>query len=112
MTDNAKLQMLKTLLDPDGIGGLPSDNTLNMYLGIAGEEILNWMYSRVGRPVEAVTVPTEYEQVQVMACVSAINIIGAEGQTLHIENGVHRGFVYEDLLHYIHAHVFPYVKVG
>ena len=110
MTTDAKLQMLKTLLGPDC--DLPNDRTLSCYLDIAGEEILNWLYSRVGRPASVKEVPVEYDQVQVMACVAAINIIGAEGQTLHIENGVHRDFVYEDLLHYVHAHVFPYVKVG
>ena len=106
MTDVAKLDRLKILLDEKTI---ENDALLSEYLDIAKEEILNWLYIRAGAVPNGATVPTRYEQVQIFAVVAAFNIRGAEGQTLHIENGMHRQFVYEDLLKYIHSHVFPYV---
>lgn len=106
MTDVAKLNRLKTLLGPEA----ESDALLSEYLDIARDEILNWLYIKRGSVPENVTaVPTRYEQTQIFAVLAGYNIRGAEGQTLHIENGMHRQFVYEDMLKYVHANVFPYV---
>lgn len=108
MTDAAKLDRLKILLDektPD------NDALLSEYLDIASEEILNWLYIRLGSVPEGAAVPVRYEQVQIFAVIAGFNIRGAEGQTLHIENGMHRQFVYDDMLKYIHAHVDPYVRL-
>lgn len=108
MTDAAKLNRLKTLLGPEA----ESDALLSEYLDIAKDEILNWLYIKRGSVPEKVTaVPTRYEQTQIFAVLAGFNIRGAEGQTLHIENGMHRQFVYDDMLKYIHAHVFPYVGI-
>lgn len=109
MTDEAKLNRLKILLGPEA----DSDALLSEYLDIAKEEILNWLYIRLGQiPSDVTTVPVRYEQVQIMAVLAAYNIRGAEGQTLHIENGMHRQFVYDDLVKYVHSHVDPYVRLG
>ena len=109
MTDEAKLSRLKILL---GITVNDEDELLTEYLAIAKDEILNWLYIRLGAvPGGVDTVPTAYEQIQIMAVVAAYNIRGAEGQTLHIENGVHRDFVYDDLVKYIQTHVYPYVRL-
>ena len=109
MTDAAKLDRLKILLGPEA----DSDALLSEYLDIAKEEILNWLYIRQGSVPETVTaVPVRYEQTQIFAVIAGFNIRGAEGQTLHIENGMHRQFVYDDMLKYIHAHVFPYVGIA
>lgn len=107
MTDEAKLSRLKILLGPDDI---PTDNELTEYLLIAEEEILNWLYVRTSVP-EGAVFPSRYDNTQIMAVVAAVNIIGAEGETLHIENGTHRQFKYDDLLAYIRAHVQPYVMI-
>ena len=109
MTDEQKLRRLKTLLETTEV----EDDLLSEYLEIAKDEILNWLYIRLGAvPEEATEVPAVYEQVQIMAVVAAFNIRGAEGQTLHIENGMHRQFVYDDLVKYIRTHVFPYVRLS
>lgn len=109
MTPEAKLTRLKILL---GITANDEDVLLTEYLDIAKDEILNWLYIRLGAvPTDVDEVPTAYEQIQIMAVVAAYNIRGAEGQTLHIENGMHRNFVYEDLVKYVQTHVYPYVRV-
>ena len=109
MTDEEKLERLKTILQDDET----PDNVLSEYLDISAAEILNWLYIRKGSvPVTVTAVPAQFEQIQIMAVVEAVNIVGAEGQSLHIENGVHRQFKYDDLVAYIHSHVPPYVVVA
>ncbi len=112
MTDAEKLVIIKTILD-DGSGYLPSDDTLTTYLALAKGEILAWMYHLVGGVPEDVTdVPARYEQVQIYSVVAGWTHAGAEGQTVSIENGVHRHFTYNDMLDYIHNNVLPIVRVG
>lgn len=106
MTEDKKLIRLKTLLGPDA----PSDDLLLEYLAISRDEILNWLYIRSSVPVGA-ELPKSQENVQIMAVVAAVNIMGAEGESLHIENGTHRQFKYDDLLAYIRAHVQPYAMI-
>ena len=110
MTPEQKLNRLKILLNVGG-DDIPEDSELYEYLDIASEEILNWLYVRSGAvPADAIF-PSIYDNVQVMAVVAAVNLVGAEGETIHIENGTHRYFRYDDLLAYIRAHVQPYVKI-
>lgn len=112
MTDAQKLETVKTLLD-DGTGYLPSDEKLNTYISIAGGEILAWMYHLVGGvPTDVTNVPTRYEGTQIYAVVAGYTHAGAEGEQTHIENGVHRHFIYSDMLDYIHNHVLPFARVG
>jgi len=111
MTDAQKLETLKVLLD-DG-GEMPSDEKLNTYLTLAANEILAWKYHLIGGIPASVTdvFPTD-EGAQIYAVVAGYTHAGAEGESQHIENGVHRHFLYEDMLGYIRNHVLPYVRVG
>ena len=112
MTDAQKLITVQTLIE-DGSGYMPSDETLNTYIQVAGNEILVWMYHLVGGVPDSVTeVPSKYEGIQIYAVVVGWTHAGAEGQGLSIENGVHRDFKYSDMLDYIHNNVLPYVRVG
>ena len=112
MTDAEKLTTLKILLE-DGSGYMPSDTTLNTYIALSKSEILAWMYHLVGGVPDDVTeVPVKYETVQIYAVLAGWTHAGAEGQTLSIENGVHRDFKYTDMIDYIHNNVLPYVRVG
>lgn len=112
MTDAQKLTTVKTLIE-DGSGYVPTDETLNTYIEIAGNEILEWMYHLVGGIPENVTaVPSKYEGIQIYAVVVGWTHAGAEGQGLSIENGVHRDFKFSDMLDYIHNNVLPFVRVG
>ena len=112
MTDAQKLETVKTLLD-DGTGNMPTDEKLNTYITVAGNEILAWKYHLVGGvPADVLTVPTLDEGAQIYAVVAGYTHAGAEGEQTHIENGVHRHFIYEDMIGYIRNHVLPYVRVG
>ena len=112
MTDAQKLQTLKTLLD-DGTGYLPSDAKLNTYLDLSRLEILSWKYHLIGGvPADVLEVPSLDEGAQIYAVIAGYTHAGAEGEQIHIENGVHRHFIYEDMIGYIRNHVLPYVRVG
>lgn len=106
MTDNEKLIRLKLILD---ISETDSDALLGEYLAMAKDEILNWLYINSSIPEDVAEVPTRYEQVQIQAVIDGFSISGAEGQSTHSENGISRTFVYEDMVAYIHAHVYPYI---
>ena len=112
MTDAQKLLTLKTLLD-DGTGYLPTDDKLNTYITLSGNEILAWKYHLVGGvPGDVTAVPYTDEGAQIYAVVAGYTHAGAEGEQTHIENGVHRHFIYEDMIGYIRNHVLPYARVG
>lgn len=100
--------MLKGLL---GIEDTQSDSTLGVFLSFTKSEILNWMYHLVGGiPTDVTNVPTQYETVQIMACVAGFNQMGAENQTSHHENGYIRDFKWSDAVQYIHENVLPYAR--
>ncbi len=112
MTDAEKLTTIKTLLE-DGSGYLPTDETLTAYINLSGFEILDWKYHLIGGVPEDVTeVPPKYDQIQIYAVIAGWTHAGAEGQTVSIENGVHRHFSYTDMLDYIHNNVLPFARVG
>lgn len=111
MTDAQKLATIKTLLE-DG-GEMPSDEKLNTYITLSGNEILAWKYHLVGGVPDDVTeVPSLDEGAQIYAVVAGYTHAGSEGETVHVENNVHRHFMYEDMIGYIRNHVLPYVRVG
>ena len=111
MTDAQKLATIKVLLE-DG-GEVPSDEKLNTYIDVAGLEILAWKYHLIGGvPEEVTNVPPVDEGAQIYAVIAGYTHAGAEGEQTHIENGVHRHFIYEDMIGYIRNHVLPYVRVG
>lgn len=111
MTDAQKLLTLKTLLE-DG-GEVPSDEKLNTYLSLSQAEILSWRYHLVGGVPDGMTELSPGDDVtQVYAVLAGYTHAGAEGEQLHIENGVHRHFLYGDMVGYIHNHILPYARVG
>jgi hypothetical protein len=71
------------------------------------------MYHLIGGVPDDVTdVPVKYETTQIYAVVAGFTHAGAEGEQTHIENGVHRHYIYSDMLDYIHNNVLPFVRVG
>ena len=107
MTDAEKLVMLKSLLK---ITDTTQDSTLAVYLTLARDEILSWLYS--GKTPEGVTdVPARYEPTQVMACVAGFGLQGLENQTASTENAITRQFKYSNMLEFIRANVIPYAQV-
>ena len=107
MTDADKLERLKVLLK---ITGSEQDDTLAVYLTLARDEILSWLYS--GKTPEGVTdVPARYEPTQVMACVAGVGLQGLENQTASTESAITRQFKYSNMLEFIRASVVPYAQV-
>lgn len=112
MTDAEKLNSIKILLE-DGSGYMPTDETLTEYITLAKKEILAWMYHLIGGvPEDVAEVPAKYDTIQIYSVIAGWTHAGAEGQTVSIENGVHRHFSYVDMLDYIHNNVLPFVRVG
>ena len=111
MTDAEKLTVIKTLLD-DG-GEMPSDEKLNTYIQIAGQEILAWKYHLIGGvPDEVTEVPAAEDVTHIYAVVAGYTHAGSEGEKQHNENSVNRVFIYADMVSYIRNNVLPYVRVG
>lgn len=82
--------------------------TLEAYLQIAGQAILNkaYPYERADNPTD---VPVKYQVLQVEIAAFMLNKRGAEGETQHIENGVHRNYhnayIPDDMLRPVVPHV-------
>ena len=107
MTNSEKLAMVKSLLR---ISDTSMDDLLTTYLNVAKSEILGWRYSydMDNAPSE---VPAEYEMTQVQAVVNGFTQSGNEGQSVSIENGIHRHFSYADMVRYIRANVIAIARV-
>lgn len=106
MTDSEKLTMVKSLLRIDDTS---MDALLTTYLDAAKREILGWRYSYAAATPE--DVPAEYEMAQVQAVVNGFTQSGSEGQSVSVENGIHRHFVYADMVRYIRANVIAIAGV-
>ena len=107
MTTQEKLVQLKALLQ---ITDATQDSVLAVFLSLARDEILNWLYS--GKTPEGVSdVPARYEPTQVMACVAGFGLQGLENQTASTENAITRQFKYSNMLEFIRANVVPYAQV-
>ena len=111
MTNAEKITMLETLLFPDGDATESDSAMLGTYLALAEQEILNYRYSYSANGIPEV-LPVEYDAIQVMAVMQGFAQSGAEGQTVSVENGVHRHWKYEDMLAYIYSHVIPIARVA
>lgn len=107
MTDADKLTYVKVML---GIEDTEEDAAIMAFLEMTSETIINWQYHLIGRPNDAALSPV-YETDQVNACVAGYGQIGASGQAVHIENGIHRHWKYEDMSAYVKAHVPCFVKL-
>ena len=106
MTMAEKLAIVKSILR---VGDTSMDEMLTTYLTAAKSEILGWRYSYSGNVPE--DVPTEYEMTQVYAVVYGYTQSGSEGQSVSVENGIHRHFSYADMVRYIRANVIAIAGV-
>ena len=106
MTSSEKIAMVKTIMGSDA----PDDATITSYLDLAKAEILQWRYS-YNPDAMPTDVPADCEVTQVYAVVNGFTQRGSEGQSVSIENGIHRHFVHEDMTRYIRQNVIAYAKV-
>ena len=84
MTNEQKIEKLKVLISPD----TATDPLLHYLLEQAEGIILNRRYP-FGVP-EGATLSALHEQIQIRIAVELFSKMGAEGQTMHTENGVSR----------------------
>jgi hypothetical protein len=57
-------------------------------------------------------VPAAYEMTQIYAVVNGFTQRGIEGQSVSIENGIHRHFDFTDMVRYIRGNVIAMAKLG
>lgn len=106
MTTEEKIATIKTIMGPDA----PDDDTITSYLALAKTEILQWRFSFAPDEMPD-DVPAAYEMTQIYAVVSGFTQRGIEGQSVSIENGIHRHFDFTDMVRYIRGNVIAYAKV-
>lgn len=90
-----------------------SDDAISVYLDMSVQAILNKLYPFSGSEeyYEEDGLPRKYEPLAIRICVYLIRKEGAEGQTAHIENGVHRSYESADIPQSMLNEVIPMVKV-
>lgn len=98
-----KLQQLKIML---GIDDTDEDELLTLLLTQSGKKIVRAVYP-YGKTDE--DVPSRYSFLQVEVAERMYNLRGAEGESAHIENGVHR--TYESIEDFIAHNVVPFCGV-
>lgn len=86
MTNEQKIEKLKVLISPD----TASDELISYLLEQSEGIILNRRYP-FGAP-EGASLSPLHEQIQLRIAVELFSKMGAEGQTLHQENGVSRSW--------------------
>ena len=84
MTEDEKLIALKAM-----VGSSDSDEVLSTYLKLAGRKIINRAYPYDS---DVTAVPTKYGTLQCEIAAYMLNKRGAEGQTMHTENGITRQY--------------------
>lgn len=103
MTEVEKLSRLRVLISPD----TEPDDLLSYLLEQAGGIVLNRRYP-FGLPEDAV-VPAAYEHIQVQIALELYSKMGAEGQTVHDENGIKRTYEAADISPSLLRRIVPVV---
>ena len=102
MTDAEKLTILKSMLDS---GDTTTDETANAYLAAAEKAVINLAYP-FGDGSELMPEKYDYEQIEI--ALYMLNKRGAEGENLHIEEGIHRSFEVADIPVSLRARITAY----
>lgn len=93
MDDSIKLAELRTVADTDD-----EDSVLLSFLEIAKYKILNRRYPYLtDEELEEKNVPKRWEEKQILIAAYLLNKRGADGETQHIENGIHRNYKSADV---------------
>lgn len=88
--------------------GVTDTTLLSAYIEDAGQAIINKAYPfKVG----ITEVPAKYQRLQVEIAVYLVGKMGAEGQTQHIENGIHRSYESASIPNSMLKAVIPLAKI-
>lgn len=108
MDDSEKLMELRVILDSTD----DDDTTLLSYLFQARDVILNRMYPYLDEGTyEDLVVPKRYEYQQLRIAAFLLNKRGAEGETQHVENGIHRNYQNADVPEEMLRGILPQVGI-
>ena len=102
MTDAEKLQIVKAMT------GETDESVLSTYLSIAGNKVCRKAY-----PFDptVTAVPDQYAHIQVEIAVYLLNKRGAEGETVHKENGIDRTYADGDVPPTLLRDIVPFASV-
>lgn len=103
MTNSNKLTLLKKMY-----GESEDDGVLSAYLDIAAEKILNRLYPYDLAKIE---IPDRYVQTQLSIACYLLGKRGAEGETVHKENGIDRTYGSADVPEEMLRDIIPYCGV-
>ena len=103
MTDEEKLARFEVLISPDTASTELLQNLLWQAEGI----VLSRRYP-FGIP-EGAVVPTAYEHIQLQIALELFSKLGAEGQTVHDENGIKRTYEAADVSPSLLKRIVPVV---
>lgn len=106
MNTNRRLETLKTML---GNSVSTDDKTLTVYLSLAEEAVMNRLYPFGCR--ENKTIPTKYDYKTCEIACFLYNKRGAEGQTVHSENGISRSYENANIPDSMLKDIVPFVGV-
>lgn len=90
-----------------------SEEIVSVHLEESKQAILNRLYpfADMENVIECKGLPKRYEPLCVRLTVYLINKRGAEGQLLHMENGIHRHYESADVPESMLSEVTPYVGI-
>lgn len=96
------------LLALGAMGCEDSDEVLLTYLRLAGQKIIDKAFPYRN---DVVKVPKKYEALQLEIAVYLLNKRGAEGEIVHLENGISRHYKNADVPDSMLKSVVPYCGV-
>lgn len=108
MSDTEKLIFLRAMVGNQSDNTDWGDDVLLTYLKIAGQKIINRAYPY---DTDITEVPKRYELLQCEIADYLLNKRGAEGQTMHTENGIIRSYENADIPDSLIGQVVPFCGV-
>ena len=101
MTNEEKITSLAELISPD----TADVKILSQMIVLSEGIVLNRRYP-LGVP-QGATVPKQYEHIQLQIALELFSKMGAEGQTVHDENGIKRTFESADVSPSLLSRIIP-----
>lgn len=92
MTDAERIARVQGFFDE----GVLSDSEAEAYLAVAKDAVLNTLYAFAANYPEEAEVPARYEGLMCELAARRFSRKGGLGETMHIENGIHRDWYSSD----------------
>jgi hypothetical protein len=106
MTNAEMITLVKSM------SGETVDAVVSAYLAMAGDAIINRAYPFATENERAdLTVPNRYQNLQCEISVYLLNKRGAEGETMHNENGINRSYENGSIPNSMLKQVVPFCRV-